>query len=44
MPGPKRAALKTILSTLAKIIPHFTDENDGEALNSLRKPRAFSLR
>ena len=32
----KRAALKTILKKMAKLIPHFTNTNDGEALNALR--------
>jgi hypothetical protein len=34
---PKRTALKTILPKLARLIPHFTNENDGEALSALRK-------
>ncbi|MGZ3709452.1 MAG: hypothetical protein ACXVBC_11095 [Bdellovibrionota bacterium] len=33
----KRAALKAILKKLAKLIPHFTNTNDGEALAALRK-------
>ena len=33
----KRAALKTIFAKLAKLIPHFANDNDGEALAALRK-------
>ena len=33
----KRAALKTIFAKLAKLIPHFANNNDGEALSALRK-------
>jgi hypothetical protein len=34
---PKRAALRTIFEKLAKLIPHFGNTNDGEALAALRK-------
>jgi hypothetical protein len=33
----KRAALRTILKKLEKLIPHFTNANDREALTALRK-------
>src|SRR4051794_29918919 len=33
----KRAALKTIFAKLTKLIPHFANDNDSEALAALRK-------
>ena len=40
----KRAALKTIFAKLTKLIPHFANDNDSEALAALRKATRFSLR
>jgi hypothetical protein len=34
---PKRTALRTIFKKLAKLIPHFGNANDGEALAALRQ-------